>query len=251
MIQDNFQRYQRQTILPNFGQESQQKLLNSSCLVVGAGGLGSPVILYLASAGIGKIGIVDFDVVDVSNLQRQIIHSEERINQNKAKSAQKTVELLNSEIKCEIFEEKITEENANEIISKFDIVVSCVDSYDSRYEINKVCSNLNKPMISGSVNGWQGQITTLCYKDGPCFNCLYPEKPKTLVETNGIIGPVAGFIGSLQAIETIKILIGQSPNYHLKMGIFDGENGNFRIMKIRGKQKNCKVCGIKKEEDQK
>ncbi|KAJ6236430.1 adenylyltransferase and sulfurtransferase mocs3 [Anaeramoeba flamelloides] len=243
----NSTRYDRNIQIPIIGIEGQKKLNNSKVLVIGAGGLGSPVLFYLATSGVGKLGIIDHDEVEESNLNRQILHNESRIGLNKAKSALQTVKSINSEIECVAFTEYLSENNYHEIFSGFDIIVSCVDGFDTRYLINRACVELNKPLILGSVRLLEGQISTLNYKDGPCYKCLYPDKQKkkTTDENKGILGAAAGVIGSLMAIETIKICIQIEPSYNSKLVLFDGKDGSLRILRTRGKQKACKCCSNK------
>lgn len=213
----HIERYSRQLLLRNgFGVQGQRKLLTSSVLVVGAGGIGSTVILYLAACGVGKLTIIDFDEVDVSNLHRQIIHKSTKVGMNKAESACQSIQDLNPTICCEPIKEPLTTSNALEIISKHDCIVDASDNPKTRYIINDACVLADKPLVSGSAIGTEGQLTVYNYtnnegRKGPCYRCLYP-KPDSSGEgckscsDNGVLGPVPGIIGTLQAIETLKVL---------------------------------------------
>lgn len=205
------ERYSRQLLIPGgFGVEGQLKLLRSSVLIVGAGGIGSTVILYLAASGIGKMTIVDFDKVELSNLHRQVIHKSCDVGMNKAESACKAAMALNPSIECDAMKMPLTNSNALELVSEHDCVIDASDNPQTRYTINDACVIGGKPLVSGSAMGCEGQLSVYNYNGGPCYRCLYPkvsvaEGSKTCAD-NGVLGPVPGIIGMLQAMETIKIV---------------------------------------------
>lgn len=245
---DDIERYSRQLILSQgFGVTGQQKLLSSSVLVVGAGGTGSTLLLYLATAGVGHLGIVDFDLVEISNLHRQVIHRTERVGQNKAASAKQTLEALNPSVSYKIYECQVNAENAFGLVEQHDCVVDCSDNPKTRYLVNDACVLANKPLISGSAVGLEGQITVYNYKNGPCYRCLYPRPSATTgcraCADAGVFGPVPGLIGILQAIETIKILTetGSVLSDHLLM--YDSMQASFLSIKKPPKRTKCPVCG--------
>ncbi|KAJ1340944.1 hypothetical protein BSLG_004417 [Batrachochytrium salamandrivorans] len=216
------ERYSRQLLLPDIGVHGQSKLCNSSVLVVGAGGLGSPAILYLAAAGIGHLGIVDYDAVEASNLQRQIIHSEDSIGALKTDSAAASVH-------------------------SFDLVVDGTDNVTTRYLLNDACVLLGKTLVSGSALRMDGQLTVYNHQGGPCYRCIFPvpPPPETVSNCNqaGVLGVVPGIIGCIQALEVIKIVSGMQTSYSQKMLLFDATQGSFRTVKLRGKNPSCEVCG--------
>ena len=205
------ERYSRQLLIAGgFGVKGQLKLLSSSVLIIGAGGIGSTVILYLAASGVGKLTIVDFDSVDVSNLHRQVIHRSTDVDLNKAESARRAVKDLNPLIQCEIVKTPLTDSNALQLVSQHDCVVDASDNPLTRYTVNDACVIGGKPLVSGSAIGTEGQLTVYNCKGGPCYRCLYPkpsasEGSKTCAD-NGVLGPVPGLIGVLQAVETLKVL---------------------------------------------
>ncbi|CAK8684933.1 unnamed protein product [Clavelina lepadiformis] len=255
MDQESISRYSRQLIMPEIGVQGQQALLRSSALVIGAGGLGCPVIQYLTAAGLGRIGIVDYDEVELSNLHRQILHTEAKVKSgtHKATSAADAATALNSKIKIDQHHLQLDRDNVLEIVQRYDVVIDATDNVPSRYLISDACVLLNKPLISGSALRWEGQLTIYHYKApdeenyGPCYRCLYPNPPAPETVTNcsdgGVLGVVPGIIGCLQALEAVKIMIGVSPSYHKKLLVFDGLVGMFRSIKIRGFQESCVVCG--------
>ena len=204
-------RYSRQTILPEVGIEGQQKLTNASVLVVGAGGLGSPVLLYLAAAGVGRLGIIDADKVDVTNLQRQVIYVTEDEGKSKAETAAKRLSALNPEINIDTYPVWLSKDNALEIFSQYDIIVDGSDNFATRYLVNDACVVLNKPLVFGSIFKFEGQVSVFNYKGGPTYRCLFPEPPAAGEVPNcseiGVIGVLPGIIGTLQANEVIKIIL--------------------------------------------
>ncbi|KAM1149381.1 hypothetical protein ACFX15_029822 [Malus domestica] len=240
-------RYSRHLLLPSFGVQGQSKLLKSSILVVGAGGLGSPVLLYLAACGVGCLGIVDHDVVELNNMHRQIIHAEGFIGQPKVKSAAAACHSINSTIQVVEYQEPLRTSNALEIMSKYDIVVDATDNAPSRYMISDCCVVIGKPLVSGAAVGLEGQLTVFNYKSGPCYRCLFPTPPPTTAcqrcSDAGVLGVVPGVIGCLQALEAIKIASGVGEPLSERMLLFDAFSGRIRNVKIRGRSPQCVVCG--------
>jgi len=240
-------RYSRQTLIRNFDKEAQLRLSNSSVLIIGAGGLGSSAILYLGSAGFGRIGIIDDDVVEESNLHRQVIHDETRVGVSKAVSAQQTINKLNSKCECYVYKVLLTRENALSIIKPYDIVVDATDNVCATYLINDACVLANKILVQASALRMEGQLSVFNYKNGPCYRCLNPVPPpaETVSKCNisGVLGVVPGIMGCFQALEAIKIGAGLEANYSQKLLIVDGETGKIRVVKTRPKQENCAVCG--------
>ncbi|XP_073247860.1 adenylyltransferase and sulfurtransferase MOCS3-like [Porites lutea] len=240
-------RYSRQLILPEIGVKGQIHLYNTSVLIVGAGGLGCPVAQYLAAAGVGCIGIVDYDTVEISNLHRQVLHTEGRVNIFKAESIKIQLNQLNSTVKCIPYNLQLTSSNALEIIEKYDIVLDATDNVATRYLLNDACVLAKKPLVSGSALRFEGQLTVYNYMGGPCYRCLFPSPPPPESVGNcsdsGVLGPVPGVIGTLQALEAIKIAVGIKPSYSQKMLIYDALDGRFLTIKLRPRQSCCSVCG--------
>lgn len=238
-------RYERQIILSEVGIEGQKKLKNASVLIVGAGGLGSPAALYLAGAGIGKIGVIDSDNVSISNLQRQILHSMKSENMNKADSAKKTLEKLNDTISVKAYPYDITPENAEKIISKYDFIIDCADNFETKFLINDTCVLLEKPFCYGGILQFQGQVMTYIPNDKPCYRCIFEEIPQDVPNCSqaGVIGAIAGIIGSIQALEAIKYLLGIGELLTGKIFIFDGLTMKTRAAKFSHKNEHCRVCG--------
>ncbi|KAL6196274.1 hypothetical protein ACLB2K_031889 [Fragaria x ananassa] len=240
-------RYSRQLLLPSFGVQAQSKLLKSSILVVGAGGLGSPALLYLAACGVGRLGIVDHDVVELNNMHRQIIHTERFIGQPKVRSAAAACRSINSTIQVEEYQEPLRTSNALEIMSKYDIVVDATDNAPSRYMISDCCVVLGKPLVSGAALGFEGQLTVYNYNGGPCYRCLFPTPPPTTAcqrcSDSGVLGVVPGIIGCLQALEAIKIAGEVGEPLSGRMLLLDSLSGRIRIVKIQGRSLQCVACG--------
>ncbi|XP_058090172.1 adenylyltransferase and sulfurtransferase MOCS3 [Magnolia sinica] len=240
-------RYSRQLLLPSFGVEGQSSLLKSSILVVGAGGLGSPALLYLAACGVGCLGIVDNDVVELNNLHRQIIHTEAYIGQSKVKSAAAACRAINSTIQIVEHREALRPANALDIVSKYDVVIDATDNAPSRYMISDCCVVLGKPLVSGAALGLEGQLTVYNYDGGPCYRCLFPAPPPTTAcqrcSDSGVLGVVPGVIGCLQALEAIKVVSAIGEPLSRRMLLFDALSGRIRIVKIRGRSSHCEVCG--------
>lgn len=244
---DQMDRYSRHLILPEVGEPGQLKLLGSKVLMIGAGGLGSPSAYYLAAAGVGTIGIVDADVVDMSNLQRQIIHSEEWVGKPKVDSAKHTLQALNSDIEIKTYNTFITSENVMEIIEGYDIVVDGCDNFPTRYLINDACAMKGIPNVHGSIFRFDGQITVFMPGDeGPCYRCLYPEPPPPGMAPScqeaGVLGVLPGVVGVIQAIETIKVLLNAGDPLIGRLLTFDALRMTFRELRIR-RDPECPMCG--------
>ncbi|OMO83553.1 UBA/THIF-type NAD/FAD binding protein [Corchorus capsularis] len=244
---DSVYRYSRHLLLPSFGVQAQSNLLKSSILVVGAGGLGSPALLYLAACGVGCLGIVDHDVVELNNMHRQVIHTEAYIGQPKVKSAAAACRSINSTIQIVEHREALRTSNALEILSQYDIVIDATDNAPSRYMISDCCVVLGKPLVSGAALGLEGQLTVYNYKGGPCYRCLFPTPPPTTAcqrcSDSGVLGVVPGIIGCLQALEAIKIAAAVGEPLSGRMLLFDALSARIRIVKIRGRSLQCEACG--------
>ena len=230
-------RYERHIILPEFGEAGQLKLKNGSVLIVGTGGLGSPLALYLAAAGVGRIGLVDFDVVDESNLQRQIIHFTSDIGRSKIESAKRKIMEINPSAVVETYETALRAENALDILKNYDVIVDGTDNFPTRYLVADACTILNKPNVYGSIFRFEGQVTVFNYQDGPSYRCLYPEPPPPgLVPScaeGGVLGVLPGVIGTLQATETIKILTGVGTPLKGRLLLYNALDLTFRTVKVR------------------
>jgi adenylyltransferase/sulfurtransferase len=246
LTKDDYKRYSRHLILPEVGVEGQQKLKAAKILCIGAGGLGSPVALYLAAAGVGTIGIVDFDVVDFSNLQRQILHGTPDVGRPKLDSARDKLLAINPNINVVSHNAALSSENALEIFAPYDIVVDGTDNFPTRYLVNDACVLLGKPNAYGSIFRFEGQASVFATKEGPCYRCLYPEPPPPgLVPScaeGGVLGVLPGVIGCIQATETIKLIIGAGEPLIGRFLIFDALRMKFRELKLR-KDPDCPVCG--------
>jgi len=243
---EEIRRYGRHLIMPEVGMEGQKKLKAASVLLIGAGGLGSPVGLYLAAAGIGRIGIVDFDVVDYSNLQRQIMHSTKDVGRPKLDSARERLEGINPFVKIETHELRLSSENALALFAEYDIVVDGTDNFPTRYLVNDACVLTGKPNVYGSIFRFEGQASVFATNDGPCYRCLYPEPPPPgLVPScaeGGVLGILPGIVGTIQANETVKLIIGKGEPLIGRLLLFDALKMKFREMKLR-KNPECPVCG--------
>ncbi len=239
-------RYSRHLLIPDVGLEGQRQLKASSALVVGTGGLGSPVSLYLAAAGIGRIGLVDYDVVDFTNLQRQIIHGESRLGELKVESARDRMLDLNPEIQVDIYNEFLNSENAFKIAEPYDLIIDGTDNFPTRYLINDLCVLTGKPNVYGSIFRFDGQASVFYAEEGPCYRCLFPEPPPPgLVPScaeGGVLGVLPGTIGSLQATEALKLLLGIGEPLIGKLLLYDALDMSFQTVKLK-KNPDCKVCG--------
>jgi molybdopterin/thiamine biosynthesis adenylyltransferase/rhodanese-related sulfurtransferase len=239
------QRYSRHLLIPEVGSAGQARLLGSKALLIGAGGLGSPAALYLAAAGVGTIGIVDFDVVDLSNLQRQILHTNDRIGERKVESARKTIEALNPDVKVVPHEEMLVAENVDRIINGYDVIVDGTDTFETRYLLNDAAVAKNIPVIHASVFRFEGQLTTFIPYEGPCYRCLYPTPPPPELAPGcsvaGVLGVVPGIMGMLQANEALKVLLGLGDTLAGRLLLFDALDTTFTELKLR-RDPACPVC---------
>ena len=245
---DEILRYSRHLILPEVALEGQQRLKASRVLLIGAGGLGSPLALYLAAAGVGTIGLVDFDVVDVTNLQRQIVHGTKDVGRPKLESARDRLKDLNPHVHVEGYETRLTSENALEIVRDYDIVIDGTDNFATRYLTNDACVILGKPNVYGSIYRFEGQSSVFATEDGPCYRCLYPEPPPPgLVPScaeGGVLGVLPGLVGTIQATEGIKLLLGIGEPLIGRLLLIDALSMQFRTMRLR-KNPNCPACGTR------
>ena len=246
LTHDEVQRYSRHLILPEVGPEGQRRLKVARVLCVGAGGLGSPAALYLAAAGVGTIGIIDFDAVDVSNLQRQILHGTPDVGRSKLQSARERLSALNPTVKVESFETALTSKNALDIFHDYDIVLDGTDNFSTRYLVNDACVLLGKPNAYGSIFRFEGQASVFATKGGPCYRCLYPEPPPPgLVPScaeGGVLGVLPGVIGTIQATETIKLILGAEGTLIGRLLLYDAWRMKFRELKLR-RDVDCPACG--------
>jgi len=244
---DEIRRYSRHLILPEVGMAGQKKLRSTSVLCIGAGGLGSPIAMYLAAAGIGKIGIVDFDTVDYSNLQRQILHTDADVGRPKAESAKETINALNPHVEVIIHNTRISSENAFDLIRPYDIVVDGTDNFSTRYLTNDACVLLKKPNVYGSIFRFEGQASVFAPElGGPCYRCLYPEPPPPGMVPScaegGVLGVLPGIIGCIQATEIIKLALGKGDSLVGRLLLFNALEMKFRELKLR-RDPQCPVCG--------
>ena len=244
--EEQIYRYARHIILPEVGGEGQKKLLGAKVLLLGAGGLGSPIALYLAAAGVGTIGLVDFDVVDKSNLQRQILHGTSDVGKLKIDSASETLTDMNPDVKVVKHNTRLSSENAMEIIKDYEIVVDGTDNFATRYLVNDVCVLLDKVNVHGSIFRFEGQVTVFKKVDGPCYRCLYPEPPPPGMvpscQEAGVLGVLPGVVGSLQATEVVKIILGKGEPLVGKLLLYDALKTEFRRLNLR-RDPNCPICG--------
>jgi adenylyltransferase/sulfurtransferase len=239
-------RYSRHLIMPEVGMKGQKKLKAAKVLMIGAGGLGSPLGMYLAAAGVGKLGIVDFDVVDSTNLQRQLLHGTGDVGRSKLESAKESLNDINPNVEIITHETRLSSENALNIISEYDLVVDGTDNFPTRYLVNDACVLLGKPYVYGSIFRFDGQVTVFDSKNGPCYRCLYPSPPPPgLVPScaeGGVLGILPGIIGSLQALEAIKLIIGEGDPLTGRLLLFDALKLKFRELKLH-KNPDCPICG--------
>jgi molybdopterin/thiamine biosynthesis adenylyltransferase/rhodanese-related sulfurtransferase len=246
LTNEEIARYSRHLIMPEVALDGQKKLKQARVLTIGAGGLGSPLALYLAAAGVGTIGIVDFDVVDESNLQRQIIHGTSDVGRPKMESARDRIKEINPNVEVVAFEEALTSENALEIFEDFDVIVDGTDNFPTRYLVNDACVLLGKPNVYGSIFRFEGQASVFWAEEGPCYRCLYPEPPPPgLVPScaeGGVLGILPGAIGTIQATETVKLILGIGEPLIGRLLLYDALGMSFREMKLR-KDPSCPVCG--------
>ena len=241
-------RYSRHILLPQIGYEGQDKLVNSHALIVGAGGLGSPVALYLAAGGVGTLTICDFDVVDLTNLQRQVVHTTAAVGINKAVSAQQTLATINPDTTVHIVTKKSTTQEFSKLIKEADVVIDCSDNFATRYLLNTLCVQLKKPLVSGAAIGFEGQVTVFDMRnDGsPCYHCLFPdngEDTEMRCADNGVFAPLVGMIGTTQAAEAMKLLMGVGESLQGRLLLLDVLTMQWRDIKL-SKDSECKVCRI-------
>ncbi len=245
---EQLERYSRHFLLPEVGEEGQAKLLDAKVLMVGAGGLGSPSAYYLAAAGIGTMGIIDHDLVDISNLQRQILHNNDRVGQPKVESAKQTLQALNPDVRINTYQEKLTSANIMEIIKDYDIIVDGCDNFATRYLINDACVIAGKPNVHGSIFQFEGQASVFDPSSGPCYRCLYPEPPPPGMAPScaeaGVLGVLPGLIGCVQALETIKYILGKGNLLVGKLLHFNTLTMEITTLNLR-KDPECPVCGEK------
>jgi adenylyltransferase/sulfurtransferase len=248
LSKDEILRYSRHLIMPEVGMEGQLKLKAAKVLLVGTGGLGAPMALYLTAAGVGTIGLVDFDVVDYTNLQRQVIHGTKDVGKPKIDSAIETMQDINPFVNVIRHEVALTSENAREIVKDYDLVADGTDNFPTRYLVNDVCVLLNKPNVYGSIFRFEGQATIFAAENGPCYRCLYPEPPPPgLVPScaeGGVLGILPGVVGLIQATEVVKLILGKGETLVGRLMLYDALNMKFRELKLR-KSDECPICGPK------
>jgi sulfur-carrier protein adenylyltransferase/sulfurtransferase len=243
---DEVKRYSRHLIIPEIGMTGQKRLKNARVLCVGAGGLGSPALLYLAAAGVGTLGVIDFDVVDESNLQRQIIHGQSDVGRPKAESARDSITEINPYVHVVLHEEQLTSENVMEIFSGYDLIVDGTDNFSTRYLVNDACVLLGKPYVWGSIYRFDGQASVFWAEHGPCYRCLYPEPPPPGMVPScaegGVLGVLCASIGSIQVNEAIKLITGVGEPLAGRLMIYDALEMSYRTVRVR-KDPECAICG--------
>lgn len=246
--QEQLTRYSRHFLLPEVGEAGQAKLLDAKVLMVGAGGLGSPSAYYLAAAGVGTLGIVDHDVVDLSNLQRQILHSNDRIGEPKTESARQTLQGLNPDVRVVPYAERLGSDNVMEVIADYDIVVDGCDNFPTRYLVNDACVMTGKPNVHGSIFQFEGQVSVFHPGNGPCYRCLYPEPPPPGMAPScaeaGVLGVLPGLIGTIQAVETIKLILGKGDSLAGRLLHFNTLTMEVNTLRLR-QDPDCPMCGEK------
>ncbi|HTN25553.1 MAG TPA: molybdopterin-synthase adenylyltransferase MoeB [Solirubrobacteraceae bacterium] len=251
MSPEQRERYSRHMLVPEIGAEGQRKLLDAKVLLLGAGGLGSPTALYLAAAGVGTIGIVDDDVVDLSNLQRQVIHTTDRIGTPKVDSAQETMNALNPDVNVVKYQTRIDASNIMEIIEGYDVIVDGVDNFPTRYLLNDASVRLKIPVVSASILGFDGQLSVFAPYDGPCYRCLYPVPPPAELApscgANGVLGVLPGTMGLLQATEVIKLIVGTGEPLIGRLLLYEALGATFTELKVR-RDPECAICSRPPEE---
>jgi len=247
---EEVERYSRQILLPDIGREGQEKLKRAKVLVIGAGGLGSPILFYLASAGVGTIGIADGDCVNLTNLQRQIVHSVKDIGENKAVSAKRRLQSINPDVQIITYENYLTPDNIEHVICQYDFIIDGVDNFEGKFLINDACVIHKKPFCHAGILKFEGQVMTWLPGKGACYRCIFEEVPEEYIPNcaqAGVIGAVAGIIGSVQALEALKYIVGAGELLTGRMYVLDGLTMNSRIVKFGKKSETCKVCGGKHE----
>jgi adenylyltransferase/sulfurtransferase len=248
LSQEELRRYSRHLILPDVALDGQRRLKQARVLLIGAGGLGSPLALYLAAAGVGTLGLVDFDVVEASNLQRQILHGTRDIGRSKLASARDRIADVNPHVRCELHETRLTASNALEIVREYDLVIDGTDNFATRYLTNDACVLLGKPNVYGSIFRFEGQVSVFATTDGPCYRCLYPEPPPPgLVPScaeGGVLGVLPGLIGTIQATEALKLILGIGDPLIGRLLLVDSLGATYRTLKVR-KHPLCPACGTR------
>ena len=239
-------RYSRHILLPQIAYEGQERLTESHALIVGAGGLGSPAVLYMAAGGVGTLTICDFDTVDLTNLQRQIIHTTESVGINKAVSAKRTLNAINPDAVVNTVQDKSTEDAFEKLIAAADIVLDCSDNFATRYALNRLCFKLKKPLVSGAAIGFEGQVTVFDFRHqaSPCYHCLFPDdgsETEMRCSENGVFSALVGMIGTTQAAEAMKLLMGIGQSLEGRLLLLDALNMEWRTIKL-GKDHQCAVC---------
>lgn len=239
-------RYSRHILLPQIAYEGQERLTQSHALIVGAGGLGSPAALYMAAGGVGTLTICDFDTVDLTNLQRQIIHTTEAVGVNKAVSAKRTLNAINPDTVIHIVQDKSTEDTFEKLIAAADVVLDCSDNFATRYALNRLCFKLKKPLVSGAAIGFEGQVTVFDFRHqaSPCYHCLFPDdgsETEMRCSENGVFSPLVGMIGTTQAAEAMKLLMEIGQTLEGRLLLLDALNMEWRTIKL-GRDHQCAVC---------
>lgn len=248
---EQIKRYSRHIMLPEVGEAGQAKLLDAKVLCLGAGGLGSPSSFYLAAAGVGTLGMVDDDLVDESNLQRQILHNMDRLGQPKVESARQTLQALNPDVKVVAHQTRLSSENVLDIIAGYDVIVDGADNFPTRYLLNDAALKLKKPVVHASIFRFEGQLTTFLPTEGPCYRCLYPDPPPPGMAPScqeaGVLGVLPGIVGTMQANEALKLILGVGTSLSGRLLVFDALGTKFRTLKLR-KDPECRVCGKRPED---
>ena len=246
LSKEQIERYSRHIILPDVGGEGQKKLLSSRVLLLGMGGLGSPAALYLAATGVGTLGLVDFDTVELSNLQRQVIHTNEDLGKSKVQSAKETIKAINPDVKVQKYEESLSVDNIMEIISDYDLIVDGTDNFPTRFLLNDACVLEEKTIVYGAILRFEGQVSVFAPDRGPCYRCLVPEMPPPgsvpRCQEAGVLGVLPGIIGSLQAAEAIKLILGIGIPLIGRLLLFDAMDMEMQEVKLR-KDPDCPACG--------
>lgn len=246
LSEEEIQRYSRHILLPEVGGPGQEKIRAAAILVVGAGGLGSPAAFYLAAAGVGRIGLVDDDVVELSNLQRQILHTTADVGRPKVESAREKLLALNPDLAIEVCGERLGAANVLDLIEAYDVVIDGSDNFPTRYLVNDACVLLGRPLVHGSIYRFEGQATTLVAGDGPCYRCLYPDPPPPGLapgcQEAGVLGVLAGTIGVVQATEALKLILGRGRPLTGRLLVYDALDLSFRELRVR-RDPGCPVCG--------
>ena len=240
-------RYSRHILLPQIGYEGQQKLVEGHALIIGAGGVGAPAALYLAAGGVGRLTICDFDAVDLTNLQRQIIHTTQSVGLNKAISAQQTLAAINPEVTVQTIDRRVDAAELTRLAAEADVVIDCSDNFETRYALNQVCVTLRKPLVSGAAIGFEGQVTVFDHRndDSPCYHCLFPDmgaEEAMRCAENGVFAPLVGMIGTTQAAEAMKLLLGLGASLQGRLLLLDVLAMEWRSIRLH-RDPACKVCG--------